>query len=122
LSEESSAKSGLVRHQVAVELRGVSQDLLNFVDNLDMYLPIVTISDLSISQASKLTKVSETKLDLDLVYYHYQFGQTTPTTLEKSLLTESDYQILRSLTDYKTVGFSSEGMLYSGSEKEELFN
>lgn len=126
LKEAADKKSvaGAVPHLVKVEISGIPLNLINFVDTLDHYLPIVSVADLSISEVSQVitSGTNDSKLTMSLNFYHMPLSLASADLLMGKLLSEKDIDTINSLSRYKRLGSSSSGVgVPAGSGKENIF-
>lgn len=111
-----------VRHIVKVEISGNPKDMISFIDGLNNYLPIAGVSNLSISEVSKIFAQGEqnSKLSMDLTYYHLPGFVAPGTDISGQLLTDKEIASLKSLLNYSRL---TGGIVAtpSGTGKENLF-
>lgn len=116
-----------VPHVVKLEISGNALNLINFVDNLDRYLPIASVSDLSISEISKviISGANDSKLSMSLNFYHMPLSIISAESLAGKFLTQKDLDSINLLVTYKRLGtFTTGGSgagIPAGSGKENLF-
>ena len=121
---DKKAVVGAVPHLVKVEISGTPLNLINFVDTLDHYLPIVSVAELSISEVSQVitSGANYSKLTMSLNFYHMPLSMASAELLTGKLLTQKDIDTIKSLTKYKRLGSSSSGVgVPAGSGKENIF-
>ncbi len=96
------ATNDLADHKVNISISGPAANLVNFVDGLDKYLPIVTVTNLSLSEVSKLlTQTSaDLKLELELNYYHLPLVADPSAVLSSKPLQKKDLDLIQSLSGY----------------------
>lgn len=119
-----SVATGPVQHLVELEIAGLPANLINFVDSLDRYLPIVTVDDLSISEVSRVVLAggNDAKLSMSLTFYHMPLVSVTAESLSGKFLTEKDLSLISSLATYTRLGsFSTGGGVPAGAGKENIF-
>lgn len=128
ISEDASVlpENQLNRNDVLVEISGPPPSLINFVDSLDKYLPLVSVSNLSISEVSKLLLEggADLKLEMKLTYYNMPVMVGPDETLSGKLLTEADLTLTRALSLYSRLGSAPSpgaGTVPQGGGKELLF-
>ena len=97
-----TSKIGIVRHTVKVEIAGSPINLISFVENLDKYLPVASVSNLSISEVSKiLFKVTaDSKLSMELTYYHLPISVDGKSSIEGKYLDLKDLDMIRTISTY----------------------
>ncbi|OGD71185.1 hypothetical protein A3A84_02275 [Candidatus Collierbacteria bacterium RIFCSPLOWO2_01_FULL_50_23] len=112
-----------IPHSVRLEISGSPLNLINFVDTLDRYLPIASVSELLISEISKviLSGASDSKLSMSLNFYHMPLSIVTADSLSGKFLTQRDLDNINSLSSYKRLGTFSSGGVPAGVGKENLF-
>lgn len=111
-------------HLVRLEISGPPLNLISFVDSLDHYLPIASVSELSISEISKviIAGTADSKLSMSLNFYHMPLAPATAESLSGKLLTQKDLDNINLLSSYKRLGtFSTGGGVPAGLGKENLF-
>ena len=121
---DKKAVVGAVPHLVKVEISGTPLNLINFVDTLDHYLPIVSVAELSISEVSQVitSGANYSKLTMSLNFYHMPLSMASAELLTGKLLTQKDIDTIKSLTKYKRLGSSSSCVgVPAGSGKENIF-
>lgn len=114
----------LVTHVVNVTISGPAPALINFVNGLDHYLPLVSVTDLSISEVSKILTqtAAELKLELSLAYYHLPVVVKAAETLEGKEISESDKQLILSLLSFNRLQVTPAASAPApGSGNEKLF-
>lgn len=121
-SESAKPVNGVVQQKVKLELDGASDKLLNYVDRLDRYLPVVAVSNLSISEISKVASSNgQSRLALELTYYFMPTVSKTGVGISGKYLTDTDYNFVKSLMEYNHLSSGKELPVYNGPEKESLF-
>ncbi|MBI1872157.1 hypothetical protein HYS10_01930 [Candidatus Collierbacteria bacterium] len=104
ISEDTAVSPGnqLNKNDVLVEISGPPPALINFVDSLDKYLPLVSVGNLSISEVSKLLLEggADLKLEMKLTYYNMPITVGSDETLSGKLLSEADLRLIQSLSGY----------------------
>lgn len=116
--------AGAVPHLVKLEISGAPLSLINFVDNLDHYLPIASVADLSISEISRVIVIGadDSKLSMSLNFYHMPLVSVTAESLAGKFLTQKNLDDINSLVSYKRLGtFTVGGGMPAGSGKENIF-
>lgn len=111
-------------HLVRLDISGPPLNLINFVDSLDHYLPIASVSELSISEVSKviIAGATDSKLSMSLDFYHMPLSGAATDSLSGKLLTQKDLDNINALATYKRLGtFSTGGGVPAGLGKENLF-
>lgn len=125
LTEKAVKTSGLATpHLVRLEISGAPLSLISFVDSLDHYLPIAAVSDLSISEVSKMmiAGATDSKLQMSLNFYHMPLSVATAESLSDKFLIQKDLDNINLLSSYKRLGtFSTGGGVPAGLGKENLF-
>lgn len=124
LTEKAVKTSGpAILHLVRLEISGSPLNLIGFVDSLDHYLPIASVSELSISEISKVVIVgaSDSKLSMSLNFYHMPLSVATAESLSDKFLTQKDLDNINLLSSYKRLGSFSSGGVPAGLGKENLF-
>ena len=98
----AKTSSQLENHIIDASISGPADELLEFVDGLDRYLPIVTVANLSISEVNKLyvSASSDLRLDVGLNYYHMPIAMDSAKVLSSKLLSQKEYDLIRSLVGY----------------------
>ena len=113
-----------IPHLVKLEISGPALNLINFVDNLDRYLPIASVTDLAISEVSKviISGSAESRLSMGLSFYHMPLAIVTADSLEGRFLTQKDLDDINLLATYKRLGSTIQNTgIPAGSGKENLF-
>ncbi|MBI2310820.1 hypothetical protein HYU90_03325 [Candidatus Collierbacteria bacterium] len=121
---EKKSVAGAISHLVEVEISGTPLNLINFVDNLDYYLPIVSVAELSISEVSQVitSGTNDAKLTMSLNFYHMPLSLASSDLLTGKLLTQKDIDTINSLIKYKRLGSSSSSVgVPAGSGNENIF-
>ncbi len=112
-------------HLVRLEISGSPLGLISFIDSLDHYLPIASISELSISEISRvvIAGATDSKLSMSLNFYHMPLSTATADSLSDKYLTQKDLDNINLISTYKRLGTSSSpgGGIPAGSGKENLF-
>lgn len=114
---------GAIPHLVKLEISGSPLNLISFVDTLDRYLPIASVSELSISEISKviISGGADSKLSMSLNFYHLPLSTVSADSLSGKFLTQKDLDNINSLSSYKRLGTFSSGGVPAGLGKENLF-
>lgn len=120
---DKKSVAGAVPHLVKVEISGIPLNLINFVDTLDHYLPIVSVADLSISEVSQVITSGgdDSNLTMSLNFYHMPLSLASSDLLTGKLLTQKDIDSINSLVKYKRLGTTSGDGIPAGSGKENIF-
>lgn len=111
-------------HLVSLQISGSPTNLINFVDSLDRYLPVATVSDLSVSEVSRIfiSGVNEAKLTMNLTFYHMPLAPVSSDSLAGKFLTDQDLASIRTLSTYQRLGLLTQMTATpSGVGKQELF-
>lgn len=112
----------LVSHVVKVEISGSPLNLINFVESLDKYLPIASVTNLSISEVSKILfkTTNEAKLTMELTYYHLPVAEVGVAGIGGKYIDLKDLDTIRAMNSFsrleETVTTPSEG-----ESKQDLF-
>ncbi|MEK7525379.1 MAG: hypothetical protein AAB548_03350 [Patescibacteria group bacterium] len=117
-------KGNLTTHQVRLEISGAPVNLIGFVDSLDSYLPVASVSELALSEVGKIftSGVSESRLNLTLTYYHKPLPPPPVGFLLTNFLTPDEFSTITALTAFQRLGrvTPSEGVTTTFG-KENLF-
>lgn len=112
----------LVSHIVKVEISGSPLNLINFVESLDKYLPIASVTNLSISEVSKILfkTTNEAKLTMELTYYHLPVAEVGASGIGGKYIDLKDLDMIRAMNSFSRLEeFTT---IPSGGElKQELF-
>lgn len=121
---EEAKVGNLTVHQVKLEISGAPVKLIGFVDGLDSYLPVVTVSELSLSEVGKIftSGQSDSRLSVILTYYHKPMPPVPAGLLLSSFIKADEFSTITSLMSYKRLGIitSTQG-LPTTFGKENLF-
>lgn len=114
--------AGLLPHLVRVEISGQPINLINFVDSLDQYLPVGSVTELSLSEVSRvlISGFSEAKITMSLNFYHMPVSAAAAESLSGKYLSQSDIDQIDTLATYKRLGRFAQGTPV-GVGKENLF-
>ena len=107
VGKEEEVKTGnLTMHQVRLEISGAPVNLIGFVDSLGSYLPVAFVSELSLSEVGKIFASGEgdSRLNLNLTYYHKPSPPIPAGFLLSNFLTPDEFSTINSLTSYKRLG------------------
>ncbi len=122
--EAAATKGNLTTHQVRLEISGSPVNLIGFVDSIDSYLPVASVSELALSEVGKIftSGGGESKLNLILTYYHKPSPPVPAGFLLANFLTPDEFSTITALTAFKRLGTvtPSEGVPTSFG-KENLF-
>lgn len=120
---EKATSKGLTPHSIKVEISGPPVNLIDFVENLDQYLPVASVSDLSISEVSKIIKssLSESKLTMTMTFYHMSLAKEEFKPLSGNVLVDKDFESINSLSLYKRLEAAGVGNIPMGGGNENLF-
>lgn len=113
---------GVVRHLIKLEISGSPLNLISFVENLDKYLPVASVSNLSISEVSKILfkTTADSKLSMELTYYHLPILVDGKSSIEGKYLDLKDLDMIRTISSYSKLEDSFVST-QSGEVKENLF-
>ncbi|MEK7064801.1 MAG: hypothetical protein AAB973_04310 [Patescibacteria group bacterium] len=124
VGKEEVTAGNLTNHQVRLEISGPPVNLIGFVDSLDSYLPVASVSELALSEVGKIFTSGgvESRLNLTLTYYHKPSPPVPAGFLLTNFLTPDEFSMITSLTAFKRLGTvtPSEGVPTSFG-KENLF-
>mgnify|MGYP001569069691 FL=1 len=124
VGKEVAVTGNLITHQVRLEISGSPVNLIGFVDNLDSYLPVASVAELSLSEVGKIftSGGGESRLSLTLTYYHKPSPPVPAGFLLSNFLTPDEFSMIASLTAFKRLGTvtPSEGVPTTFG-KENLF-
>lgn len=107
--QEKEEEIRVKRHEVSLKISGLSENLINFVNGLDECLPFSTISDMSISQVSKVLQSEDiSRLEMKLTFY--ELADTSVTSESISELTKEEIGLFEEMKDwYKAANLISGG-------------
>jgi len=93
---------GVARHLIKLEISGSPLNLISFVENLDKYLPVASVSNLSISEVSKILfkTTADSKLSMELTYYHLPVSIDGKSSIEGKYLDLKDLDMIRTISSY----------------------
>lgn len=114
--------AGLLSHLVRIEISGQPANLINFVDSLDQYLPVGSVTELSLSEVSRvlISGLDEAKISMNLNFYHMPASVAAAESLSGKYLSQSDIDQINTLATYKRLGQFVQGTP-AGAGKENLF-
>jgi len=97
------------KHKVSLKISGLSKNLIDFVNGLEACLPFSTISDMSISQVSKVLQSEDiSRLEMKLTFY--ELADTSVSSESISELTQAEMDLFEEMKDwYKAANLISGG-------------
>ena len=106
VGKEEVTKGNLISHQVRLEISGAPVNLIGFVDNLDSYLPVASVSELALSEVGKIftSGGGDSRLNLTLTYYHKPLPPPPAGFLLTNFLTPDEFSTITALTAFKRLG------------------
>ena len=124
VGKKEVARGNLTSHQVRLEISGAPVNLIGFVDSLDSYLPVASVSELALSEVGKIftSGGGDARLNLTLTYYHKPSPPPPAGSLLTNFLTPDEFSTIMSLATFRRLGTvtSSQGVTTSFG-KENLF-
>lgn len=122
VDSKQKTNATLISHIVKVEISGSPLNLINFVESLDKYLPIASVTNLSISEVSKILfkTTNEAKLTMELTYYHLPVVSGGAQGIEGKYIDLKDLDMIRAMNSYSTLDSTSIATS-TGQTKQDLF-